>query len=209
MPLSFDKNVRATPNRTKGEETAARILDVTGLLLETQGYDALTTNRIAEAAGINIATLYRYYPNKQAILLAMNVRNRQSWSETLDRLGDPLRAGGDADWRSMIEQIIDFAVQRRNDQPGGKAMRLAMRLAPELQARDRQDSLEDAAFFSQLLIAKGNLDPRYALQVAAIAVEIGTNILDLLLVDQSPDDQVWIAEAKSAVCQYLAPFLEV
>ena len=84
-----------------------------------------------------------------------------------------------------------------------------MRLAPELQAYDRQDSLEDAAFFSQLLIAKGNLEPRYALQVAAIAVEIGTNILDLLLFDQSADDQVWVAEAKSAVCQYLAPFLEV
>ena len=38
---------------------------------EREGADALNTNRIAERAGIAIGSLYSYFPNKQAILLAM------------------------------------------------------------------------------------------------------------------------------------------
>lgn len=37
-------------------------------LLQTQGPDALTTVKIAERAGIGIGSLYRYYPNKEAVL---------------------------------------------------------------------------------------------------------------------------------------------
>ncbi|MBF7729573.1 TetR/AcrR family transcriptional regulator [Pseudomonas sp. N040] len=42
-------------------EAATRLIDKDGL-------DALTTNRIAETAGISIGTLYQYFADKQAIL---------------------------------------------------------------------------------------------------------------------------------------------
>ncbi len=206
MSLSFDNRVRSKPTRAKGEETAARILEATGLLLETRGYDALTTNRIAEAAGINIATLYKYYPNKQSILVAMTKRNRGGW---LDAAGQSIASiGAGADWRATLEAILDFAAQRRINQPGGKAMRLAMRLSPELQPFDREETLETASFLAKLLVARGGMDPSYAQQVAGVAVEIATSVLDLSLFDQSQDDQVWLAEAKAAICRYLAPHFE-
>jgi AcrR family transcriptional regulator len=176
MSLSFENRMRAKPNRTKGEETAARILEATGMLLETQGYDALNTNRIAQAAGINIATLYKYYPNKQSILIAMTKRNRGGW---LDAAGQSIASiGAGADWR-----------------------------ATELQPFDREETEVTASFLSKLLVERGGLERTYADQVARVAVEIGTSILDLSLFDQSPGDEVILAEAKAAICRYLEPHL--
>lgn len=206
MSPSFDNRLRSRPIRAKGEETAARILKATGILLETRGYDALTTNRIAEAAGINIATLYKYYPNKQSILVAMTKSNRGGWLEAASQSIASIGTG--ADWRATLEAILDFAAQRRINQPGGKAMRLAMRLSPELQPFDREETLETASFLAKLLAARGGMDPSYAQQVARVAVEIATSVLDLSLFDQSHDDQVWLAEAKAATCRYLAPYFE-
>ncbi len=128
MSLSFDNRIQTNPPRAKGKETVSRILDATGQLLAARGYDALTTNRIAEAAGINIATLYRYYPNKQSILVAMSQRDIRAWLEAATAGVDSIRLGGD--WRFEMGQLIAFAAHRRNNQPGGKAMRLAMRLLP-------------------------------------------------------------------------------
>lgn len=79
---------------------------------------------------------------------------------------------------------------------------------PELQPFDREVSLETAAFLSDFLTARGRLDPTSALQVARVAVEIGNSVLDLALFNPLKGSDVWIAEAKAAVCQYLTPHLE-
>jgi len=206
MSLSFNNRIRAKPNRAKGQETAERILEATGILLETQGYDALTTNRIAEAAGINIATLYKYYSNKQSILIAMTKKNRGGWLEAASQSMASIGIG--ADWRTTLEAIIDFAALRRINQPGGKAMRLAMRLSPDLQPFDREETIQTASFLARMLVARGGLELAYAEQVARVAVEIATSILDLSLFDQSPGDEVFLAEAKAAICRYLEPHFE-
>ena len=206
MSLSFNNRIRAKPNRAKGQETAERILEATGILLETQGYDALTTNRIAEAAGINIATLYKYYSNKQSILIAMTKKNRGGWVEAASQSMASIGIG--ADWRTTLEAIIDFAALRRINQPGGKAMRLAMRLSPDLQPFDREETIQTASFLARMLVARGGLELAYAEQVARVAVEIATSILDLSLFDQSPGDEVFLAEAKAAICRYLEPHFE-
>ena len=39
-------------------------------MLERDGAAGLTTNRVAERAGVSIGTLYQYFPDKTAILLA-------------------------------------------------------------------------------------------------------------------------------------------
>ena len=69
-----------------------RIITATGELLLAQGLDALTTNRVADQANVNIATLYQYFPNKQALLSALVQRYlndlTRGLNDMLDGLGD-------------------------------------------------------------------------------------------------------------------------
>ncbi len=53
----------------KKEETRQRILDAAMVLFQRQGFDAVTMERIAEEADIAKATLYSYFPVKEALLV--------------------------------------------------------------------------------------------------------------------------------------------
>jgi AcrR family transcriptional regulator len=59
---------RKAPRQERSRATVEAILQAATYILVRRGLDALTTNSIAERAGVNIASLYQYFPNKEAIL---------------------------------------------------------------------------------------------------------------------------------------------
>ena len=62
---------RKLPKQGRSEATVEAILEAAAQIFERHGYAAGTTNRIAERAGVSIGSLYQYFPNKDAILLAL------------------------------------------------------------------------------------------------------------------------------------------
>jgi AcrR family transcriptional regulator len=50
-------------------ETRQRIINAAFKLYSSEGYSAITTERLARAAGIGKPTLYRYFSSKEALLL--------------------------------------------------------------------------------------------------------------------------------------------
>ena len=65
------KAFRTTPSQARGKERVRVILAAALDLLKEQGFENVTTNDIAERAGVPIGSLYRYYPNKNAIIAAL------------------------------------------------------------------------------------------------------------------------------------------
>lgn len=69
--------------RKKGRQQRARvtqeaIIEAVARFLESDQAYNLTTNRIAEIAGVSIGSLYQYFPNKEAILVALIRRERSA-----------------------------------------------------------------------------------------------------------------------------------
>lgn len=62
---------RRRPRQARAQETTRAILEAAARVFAAHGYAAGTTNRIAEAAGVSIGSLYEYFPNKDAILVAL------------------------------------------------------------------------------------------------------------------------------------------
>ena len=62
---------RRIPRQARAAETAATILEGAAQILEAGGLAAFTTNAVAERAGVSIGTLYQYFDDKNAILLAL------------------------------------------------------------------------------------------------------------------------------------------
>jgi AcrR family transcriptional regulator len=48
--------------------TVRALLEATARVLIREGYDRASTNRIAQIAGVNIASLYQYFPSKEALV---------------------------------------------------------------------------------------------------------------------------------------------
>jgi AcrR family transcriptional regulator len=59
---------RKAPRQERSRATVEAILQAATYILVRRGYGGLTTNGIAERAGVNIASLYQYFPNKKAIV---------------------------------------------------------------------------------------------------------------------------------------------
>jgi AcrR family transcriptional regulator len=57
--------------------TVQSLLEATARILVRQGYDRTSTNKIAEAAGVSIGSLYQYFPSKEALVAAVIDRHTQ------------------------------------------------------------------------------------------------------------------------------------
>jgi AcrR family transcriptional regulator len=70
----------APAEREGGTERRERILQAAWGVLSQVGFEKITTRRIAEAAGINIATLHYHFGSKEAVLTE-TLRYAQRWTD--------------------------------------------------------------------------------------------------------------------------------
>jgi AcrR family transcriptional regulator len=66
-----NKAARRQPSQERGKERVRVILAAALTLFKASGVEEVTTNDIAEQARIPIGSLYRYYPNKDTIIMAL------------------------------------------------------------------------------------------------------------------------------------------
>ena len=59
---------RKLPQQQRAREMRRRLLDSTRTLIAKRGIDALSTQAIADTAHVSIGTVYRYFPDRAAIL---------------------------------------------------------------------------------------------------------------------------------------------
>ena len=74
MPTVGDEGVVGAPEdarSARGAATKERILREAARLFSLQGYDATSVESIADAAGVASASIYRHFPAKHAVLLAV------------------------------------------------------------------------------------------------------------------------------------------
>src|SRR5262245_62125790 len=66
---------RKAPRQERSRATVEALLEATTDILVREGYAKLTTNRIAERDGVNIASLYQFFPGKDAIVAEFRRRH--------------------------------------------------------------------------------------------------------------------------------------
>lgn len=120
---------RRIPSQARAERTIRIVFEATAQVLDEHGEPALTTNRIAERAGVSVGTLYQYFDSKEAIVLAMLAREREQCIATLDTLLANTDAA-DPDPRAVLRAFIRFYLEAfGTGAPGRRALvRLAWRL---------------------------------------------------------------------------------
>jgi AcrR family transcriptional regulator len=102
------------PTQARSQATFDALVDACTWLLPRRGYAGTTTNRIAERAGVGIASLYEYFPGKDAIVAQVAER---LVDRVLARLGDGAEhvlAAGEGDAvRAWIEWIHETVAREK------------------------------------------------------------------------------------------------
>lgn len=62
---------RKLPRQRRSRATVEAILEACARILRESGQAGLTTNRIAERAGVGIGSVYQFFPNREAIIVAL------------------------------------------------------------------------------------------------------------------------------------------
>jgi AcrR family transcriptional regulator len=62
---------RKKPAQQRSRATVDAIVDATARVLVRDGYDALSTNRVAKEARVSVGSLYQYFPGKEALVAAV------------------------------------------------------------------------------------------------------------------------------------------
>lgn len=164
---------RKLPRQARSGATVEAILQAAAQVFERHGYAAGTTNRIAERAGVSIGSLYQYFPNKDAILLALVHRHLADGTAALEP--HLHRLGGGARFDEVLPGIVDAMVELHAVAPGlHRVLFEETRLPSALRAE--LDELEDGLvdLVADALVADPRLrlvDPRLSARVAIGAIE--------------------------------------
>jgi AcrR family transcriptional regulator len=71
MPRRARTSPRRAPRQKRAEDTVEVLVSATEIAFARYGIQGATTNRIAEAAGVSIGTLYHYFPTKESLVQAV------------------------------------------------------------------------------------------------------------------------------------------
>lgn len=99
---------RRVPRQQRARLTVDAVLDAVVRILKREGVAAVTTNRIAEVAGVSVGSIYQYFPDKQAIFIALHKRHVEEIDRLVERTLVAHASVSLADLiRAMVGALID------------------------------------------------------------------------------------------------------
>ncbi len=125
------------PRQRRAIATVEAIVEASARILIKDGYDALTTNRIAKVAGVSVGTLYQYFDDKEAVvqqLADQQVERMQvAFSESLQQL---VVSGPPDGVEGAVRGVLDATLEAMRVRPA-----LFTRLIREA-PRDRREDID-------------------------------------------------------------------
>lgn len=199
---------RRAPVQARAQQSHDAILKTAARLLDEVGMEGFNTNLLAERAGVKVRTVYRYFPNKYAVLVALTEAMAVKWDTWMTglyrSLGDP-----GSDWRQGLDQSIDHWVARSKREPGSVALTQAMNATPQLQAVHQHihDEICEkmAAAFKQRGLPLARAKRMAMARTVTTALIAGTDYY-LKLNGRAAAD--FLQEMKAQQILYLAPYLD-
>jgi AcrR family transcriptional regulator len=117
------------PQQQRAIETTNRILEAAYDIVAYDGFQALTTNSVAERAGVNIRSVYRYFEDKNAIILHLAQKERDARAIAF---GEKFRdLVGEQNLEVWVEDTLRITLNIRMADPRANSLYKILRALPE------------------------------------------------------------------------------
>jgi AcrR family transcriptional regulator len=203
---SVKLGTKLTPSRPAGVSTFEYLLRTAGELLGEVGFEGLSTNLICKRAGMTPPALYRYFPNKYAVLQELGRRLMRAqdyavfaWMAEGGLNSSSLQAAVESHRRLQTE--VNTITRR---QPGGLWIMRAMRAVPLLHAvRIESRDLVARRLAKDLRRQFPNLSNKRLLGSTRLSTELMYVATEMALEAPAQEAQI-TAEVCWMVCLYYA-----
>ncbi|OUX99705.1 MAG: hypothetical protein CBB65_06375 [Hyphomonadaceae bacterium TMED5] len=210
MVDDVELNTKTEPSQDRAKNTFEAILSITGDLLVEVGFERLSTNLICKRAGITPPALYRYFPNKYAILKELGDRLMKVQDDVVIKWVD----SGGLDTGSLEEEI---ASNRRmmagvldvtKDFPGGAWVLRVMRVIPLLREVQMESRILVADKLYEGMRAKyPNVSDERLQTATLLTTDAGSSAIELAI--EEPDRaEAFLDETSVMVATYYHSFLK-
>ncbi|MGC4061019.1 MAG: TetR/AcrR family transcriptional regulator [Aquabacterium sp.] len=145
--------MRKRPTQVRAQRSVEAIFEATAQIVDNEGLDALTTNKIAARAGVSVGTLYQYFPRKEMVLEAMIVAERERVMDEMQRILDEVVSGACdplVGARKRVKLLIDTFGIGRNLSPALVKLAWEMDYADFLAQAQREGAERIAVAWEQL-----------------------------------------------------------
>ncbi|MBT2498468.1 TetR family transcriptional regulator [Agromyces sp. ISL-38] len=193
--------VRTEPTQRRSTQRLDALLDAAAEIVDETGFERLTTQMVAERAGASIGTVYRYFPDRVAVLHALRERCIRRYRE---RVADELARVELTEWWDVVDVALDACAASYREEPGFSVVQAAAR---ETAADDMEP--EFAHRMARLIEAEfgGEAEPTELRFRLGIAIELGDALISRAFEREASGDERYLAEAKRLVQTYLAEHL--
>ena len=192
---------RKRPRQARSIETVEALLEATARVLVKHGYDGLSTNRVAEQAGVSIGSLYQYFPSKEALVAELLEKYSVHFQELVIGM---LASDQDRSPRTVAKAIVRAMVELKRTNP--KLARVLREQIPRVGRMNRYEENLARIVEATTLFLGGHAstlrvrDIRSAAFVVVHAVEAVTH---QGVIEEDYDPETLIDDVTDMVSRYL------
>ena len=192
------------PAQARAARTYEEILVATAQLLEEVGFERLSTNLVCERADVSPPALYRYFPNKYALLHELGQRLMQRQNALISQWVTPETfAGSPEQMEQTLSGLLMATYKLTAETTGGKWIMRALRAVPVLQEVRLESHRETAVSVAQL---QADAFPDIALDqlllLNSVAIDLSYATLEMLFDQPALESSSVTAIAAAMISSY-------
>ncbi|KRB76246.1 hypothetical protein ASE01_14665 [Nocardioides sp. Root190] len=204
-PGAVGPSRRRLPTQARSRERVERILDAAAELVVTEGVEGLSTRSIADSAGLPVASLYQYFADKEAVLLALCERDM---AEMDDQVATDLGQLREITIATLVDTSMRAFVKVYHRRPAfmqiwmrGRTNSAVYDYGRHHNKRITENLLAFAADAG--LVDQGDYTDAQLLAIGELAVELGDRAFQLAFERDPRGDDFLIDQAIELVTGYL------
>lgn len=191
------------PRQERAKRTYESILTAAAELLVEVGVERISTNLIAERAGITVPALYRYFPNKYAVINALGAAMMDRQNQVFQRWVETHSSDSGVGVLDHVYELLWMTYEVTLEQTGGLEVLQSLRAVGPLQELRLTSHRLVADEISMMLadLLQQPVSEELAIQ-ARLSVEIGYGVVEMALEDSSLPPEESLRQGARLLEQY-------
>ncbi len=192
--------VRRVPSQQRSRKRVEAILDAAERLVLADGVESLTTRAIASEAQVPVASLYQYFGDKEAVLLALAGRDMEEMDA---QVAEDLAALEVLSVGSVVRVAMQAFVTVYRRRPAFVEIYLRGRTNVAVARFGRAHNVRVADALRSFALERGLCREDLTLDAATLAVEVGDRVFQLAYENTPDGDAALVEEGITMMTAYL------